>query len=454
MARSRAQVGEVYIFRVLDGRFGACQVIAEQQSGREPYVEVAMLDYLKQKPPTLAVAKGLRVLRQDWASWRGQPARVIVPARVPWWVELVGVLPVLETFEDRCGAHGHWQLVLGAWYRDRWKAREKVKAAAKPIDVEGVTKHPTMERYRYDGSDERFIDFVVQRKLETVHWKVTGLKTLDLSRSLLTHLTLEIADEPLTLRLPDTLVDLAIFGPAHRVTVAGGAFAFPFRLRILSPRVVGPPRGMEAVQLVEYSGLHETDSSALSKYSQLAELTLRGAPGYLRDARGLAKLNALRELALYELYDLDVAHWPASWPALERVEVQGLEQTDAAALKKALKGVASVDVRLARSAKWVEANLGNPLRGWEDDNRAFGRAAGAAWKKAKTAAMKAGAKAKKSDAKTVLETFVKTLNRLGEKQLIDTIRRDEAAAAFLDIARGMGIADADAENWFDAVRDF
>lgn len=454
MTSALARVGDVYTFRLRDGRFGACQIISERTSGREPQVEVATLDYLKKKKPTLADAKTLRVMRRDWGFWKADPARALVPARVPWWAELVGVLPVVETFRESCRSYGLWQSALAAWSRDAWKAREKVKAAAKPIELEGVTKHPTMEEYRYQGNDPRFVDYIVQRKIRDAKWKLRGLETIDLSGSIIAELTLEIGDAPLTLRAPSTLEQLTIVGPAHRVTVSGGAYAFPFRLRIVSPTIVAPPKGMESVQIAEYSALRETDSAALSKYTGLAELTLRGAPGYLRDARGLAKLEKLRELSLYELYALDVAHWPATWPALDGVGIHGVEQTDAATLKKALKGIGSVEIHRARTAKWVEENLGNPLRGWEDDNRAFGRAAGAAWKKAKVASAKAGAKTKKADAKAILDTFVKTLNRLGKKQLIDTLRRDEAGDAYFGVARGMGVSDADAEKWFDAVRDF
>jgi len=454
MASAIARVGEVYTFQFRDRRFGACQVIGETKSGRETQVELATLDYLEKKKPTLADAKGMRVMRQDWGFWSGDPARVFVPARVPWWAELVGVLPVLETFDEECGSYGLWQSATASWSRDAWKAREKVKAADDPIEIEGVTKHPTMEQYRYERSDARFVDYIVQRKIREAVWKVGGLKTIDLSRSIIAELTLEIGDAPLALHVPSTLEKLTIVGPAHRVTVAGGAFAFPFRLRIVSPTIVGPPKGMESVQLVDYSALRETDSAALSKYSGLSELILRGAPGYLRDARGLAKLKTLRELSIYELYDLDVARWPASWPALDGIDIQGIEQTDAATLKKALKGIGTVEIHRARGAKWVEENLGNPLRGWEDDNRAFGRAASAAWKKAKVASTKAGAKTKKADAKAILDTFVKTLNRLGQKQLIDTLRREQAGDAYFGIARGMGVSDADAEKWFDAIRDF
>lgn len=454
MASAIARVGEVYTFQHRDGRFGACQVIAEAKSSRETQVEVATLDYLKKKKPTLGDAKALRVMKQDWGFWRGDPARVCVPARVPWWAELVGTLPVLESFDEPSGAYGFWQSTLAPWSREAWRAREKMKAVAEPIELDGVTKHPTMEEYRYEGNDPRFVDYIAQRKIREAKWKVQGLETIDLSTSIIAKLALEIADAPLALRVPSTLEQLTIIGPAHRITVSGGAFAFPFRLRIVSPAIVAPPKGMESVQIAEYSGLRDTDSAALSKYTDLAELTLRGAPGYLRDARGLAKLKKLRELWLYELYALDAAHWPATWPALDAIELHGVERTDAATLKKALKGIGTVEIHRARSAKWVEENLGNPLRGWEDDNRAFGRAAGAAWKKAKVASAKAGAKTKKADAKAILDAFVKTLNRLGEKQLIDTLRREQAGDAYFGIARGMGVSDADAEKWFDAIRDF
>jgi hypothetical protein len=54
-----------------------------------------------------------------------------------------------------------------------------------------------------------------------------------------------------------------------------------------------------------------------------------------------------------------------------------------------------------------------------------------------------------------LRTFVETLDRIdGRYQMIDTMRREQAADAFLDLAVRAGIPVAEAEEWFDEWRDF
>ncbi|MBX3232210.1 MAG: hypothetical protein KIT84_19150 [Labilithrix sp.] len=210
---------------------------------------------------------------------------------------------------------------------------------------------------------------------------------------------------------------------------------------------------MEDVRSVEYRALRETDTKALAKYTQLVELTLRGAPGRLTDASGLAALKGLRELTIAELYELDAKRWPTSW-RFDGLTIRGLNKADAAALAKSQEGAGALAIRGAKSDAWIAENLGNPFRHWEDDEPAFGRAAMAAWKKANAAARKLGAKAAKPKAKVVLDDLVKALNRVDAKHAIDTLRRDEAADAYFALARGMAVAAADAERWLDDLREW
>ena len=119
---------------------------------------------------------------------------------------------------------------------------------------------------------------------------------------------------------------------------------------------------MEAIQSVVYRGLIDSDTSALASYSRIAELTLRGAPGKLRDASTLGQLRGLRELEICDVYELDVARWPSDWPLLEGVQIHGLRKADADGLKKTLATVPDVRITGARSDAWIESNLGNPFR--------------------------------------------------------------------------------------------
>lgn len=415
--------------------------------------EVATLDYLGKKKPTAKDAKKLEVLRQDWGHWQGGPDRTIVDGPPPWWMELAFVAPPVETFKQPANAYGHWASLLGAWNRDRWNAVAKRKPPPKKgaIVIEGLEVED-IEDVEYEGDDPRFAAWVAQNNVTTLHWTVGKLAAIDLSASCLDTLELKV-HKPLRVKLPTTLERFVVVGASARLTVEKGpALVFPFRLELHGPRITAPPRGMEDAMCVEYDGFRDTDSAALAKYTRLTELTLRGGPGRLTDGRGLAKAKTLRELTIYDVFELDLARWSA--PALEALTVHGVKKEDAVALKQTYKAIGP-DVAGGRDAKWIADNLGNPFRDWDDGGPAFGRAAVAAWKKADAAAKKLGAKVAKPKAKAVLDALVVALNRADATHgSIDTIRREEAVDAYFTLARRMTVPESDAEKWLDVLRDW
>src|SRR5262245_58712133 len=101
-----AAVGEVYTFQVLDGRFGACQVMKRDEESRR--VEVSTLDCLAGARPNAADLPHLKVFRNTWGSWSGKPSRCNVEERVPWWLELVASVEPVETFSEPCQTFGGW----------------------------------------------------------------------------------------------------------------------------------------------------------------------------------------------------------------------------------------------------------------------------------------------------------------------------------------------------------
>lgn len=483
-------MGAVYTFRVPDGRFGACQALAKRKSGSRTLAEIVTLDYLAAAAPTPAQAGSLAVLRQKWANWDGRPARCNVDERVPWWLERVAVVAQPETFQDECASFGHWRSALGAYHREEWEqgarriwahdttpvsidlgAGEKVMRrdssrvsigtdgmfavpAHGPPKFDALDALPCLTEVSYTGSDPAFAEYVTSQKIPDVRWHAHGQRTIDFRAGRMTDISIDIGDDPVTLRAPATLLNLNVSGNVGGLTLEAEHLLFPFQLRLHGPRITQPPSGVEGVQCLEYAGLVETDTSNLASFVALTELTLRGAPGKIHDASGLRSLSLLRELEIYEVYELDGQHWPVEWPHLDGALIHGLRKTDAEFIKKALDEVPDVRIAGARTDEWIEANLGNPFREWEADDAAFGRAASAAWKKAKVAATSLGAEAKKTDAEPVLKGLVVTLNRLNAKYDIDTIRREEAGLAFFELARDLGIDDAQSAKWFDDWRDF
>ena len=325
-----------------------------------------------------------------------------------------------------------------------------------PIDVEpnfrALDALPELGSLSYDGSSPRFSAYVIARKLKKVRWRRHGQSTIDLRKSRVDELTLEVTG-PTTLLAPESLDQLWLSG---RVESAHGerrphwlpVFA-PDRGASLAFRAAGS-RGRSAARL---------PSPGRSRYlaPHLLHATrrahLRGAPGKLTRASGLASLPTLRELSLYELYELDTNRWPMAWPGLEGVRIKGLKKADAERLKEALAEVPDVRISGARTDAWLAVNLGNPFRDWEQDDRAF-EGACAAWVKTKKAAEALGPKASKKKAEPVLQGLVTTLNQLNKKHDIDTLRREQAAEAFFQLADDLGIQKKQSEAWFDAWRDF
>lgn len=484
--RRTAEVGAVYTFREGD-RFGACQVLRVAEKRGADEAEIATLDWLAERPPT--PTDELAIMRQDWGFWNGQPARTNVEAQVPWWAEHAFTTKVLETFRDACESYGGWHTARGAFHRDAWNRRTpRVKIDPKTVDVDigggaralrrdtdrvtiaaddsfalvlptkgkprlaALDVLPNLAQVTFHGPSAELAGWTKARRLEGLTWMDHGLRELDLSRTSLEEITVGI-DGDVVLRLPPTLRALTLIGDSTRVTLEELDGRYPFSLTLVGPRMAAP-RGARDIECVRFEGIVDGGTAALAAFPKLKELGLRGKPGVLDDSEGFAALGALRELAVHQVYGLDAARFPTAWPTLDAVEIHGIEKGEADVLKRAFAEVPTVRITGARTKAWMEVNLGNPFRDWEEANQVFGRAACAAWRKAKTATTKLGPKAKPKAVEAVLKAFVTTLNRIDGDGRIDTIRREEAAEVFFALAADCGIDAATAEGWFDAWRDF
>lgn len=480
----------MYTFRQGD-QVGACQVIAVGKSGKASRVEIATLDWCKPRAPT--PKDKLTVLRATWGAWNGRADRHLVEPRVPWWLEHAFTTAVVEKFDEPTKIAGHWHDARGVFVREAWKRRPKPKKSAAgevAIDIGGgprtlgrnaryvtigdgewVVPRPKgkarlaaldvlrdLDELHVDGACNGLPAWVASSHLVTLDWSNPGVSKIDLSKSTIEDLRIEVTDD-VVVRVPPTLTALTLRGKYERATIEGLQGRFPPLRLTLSGRSIAVPRGVADVEHVTFSDLVDTDTAALSSFPALAALVLRGAPGTISDARGLATLDTLRELELHEMYGigprLDPARLAKAWPALDAVRIHGVETTDAPLLKTVFAQVPLVQITGVRTKAWMEATLGNPFREWEEADEDFGRAACAAWKKAKVEVTKLGAKAKKKDAEATLKSFVAVLNRLDAKHgELDTIRREEAAEAFLALAADCGVDDKTAGKWFDGWRDF
>lgn len=488
-----AVVGGVYTYQLPDGRYGACQVLAESDPDDSIYaglVLVGTLDVLSVERPTADSVSTLQVARNRHAFHSGQPALANYDRQLPWWLELVCVIDPVEQFPKGSNVSGNWY-VQEVHHRERWEAlgldvakrddspvsidlgvgpyevrRDLPKLTIgpeggyelptdAPADFASLPTFPALTDLDYAGGDARLIGYVERQPIQHLTWTAHGQSAIDLSASLLNRLTIEVA-EPLTLRPPSSLEWLIVDGDASLLTVENIDPRWPFDLTVRHPVITAPPRGLEAVQCVTLDRLVESGSEALKGYTDLRELRLYGAPGRLTDAAGVIAQQSLRILWAFGLYGLDGSSWHRDdgWPMLDDVLVSGLHKDDAAPIKAALAAVPTVKITGARSDAWIAANLDNPFRDWDNDGAAFGKAARTAWKKAKTAAQKLGPVGPTPEANTVLETLVLALNKLNARYDIDTMRREDAFEAYLGIAGDLGIDDDVSGPLFDQTRDF
>lgn len=478
-----AEVGEVYGLQVPEGRFGACQVLA-RDGGR---AELGVIEGTFPAMPDLASLAGARFVRRTlWPEGTPSAHRCNVDAVVPWWATCLGTSPLLESFDEPCGAFGGWSVAQGGYWAERfdvtgWSVdptpvvidvgggaatlrRDQSRVTLGPegdvpvpadgrIDFGALAALPRLHDVRYRGPDIGYPAFLRSSRVRAATVSAVGHARLDLAGPALDELTLYLGSEAVELEVGPRLTQLLVFGDPARLTVRGADVRHPFHLWICSDRVAGLPRGLEGAAHVTLSRVKQVDGAALAAHGALRELLIAGALGRLSGLGALARHPSLAKIELRELYEMDVSEMPEdAWPSLQSAVVHGIRSADAPALKASLARVPSVRVTGSRSDAWIHENAHNPFRDWEEDGAAFGKKACLAWKKAHQAVVaREGAAVPAKEAEAILEELVRALNAL---RRIDTLRREQAADAFFELATRLGLDDARAAERFDAWRDF
>ncbi|MEU4218978.1 hypothetical protein [Actinoplanes sp. NPDC026623] len=203
------------------------------------------------------------------------------------------------------------------------------------------------------------------------------------------------------------------------------------------------PAGLGRVSEVRIETGGTVSVSGLGALPSLRSLTVkwRGGPGRLDGAEALTGVRRLHLIGGYGLTAGTLAHLSA----LRHVEIDGIARPVARELK-AMFG-ARVTIRGAKNENWLRANLNNPFRDWADGHEIGGAQACRAY----AAALRGVAR----DPAGALRGLVEALNRIDARyQMIDTMYREEAAEAFLDLAERAGVPGDEAGRWFDEWRDF
>ena len=146
-------------------------------------------------------------------------------------------------------------------------------------------------------------------------------------------------------------------------------------------------------------------------------------------------------------------------PHLSAVANHGLRASDAKVLRRRLADVDRLELTKARSDRWLTDNIDNPFRDWDADGPAFGKAAMKLWKRALQEARKVDGAPSREQASTIVLALVDGLNRLDGRHgvVIDTLRREQACDAILDLVRRHlvgALTPEETQELVDSRRDF
>lgn len=477
-----------------DGAWGACQVTAVKGSD----IVAVALAWHSAEPPTLADLVGVGPLLASHHSWDPRPEHhgILPDDPVPPDFVWLGNLPVPADLTGTPNSFAGWrslgtQVVLQHWWDhdvpDPVKSAYKSAATrgqvtvdfgAGPVDLAAATARldltggmppvpatgpvrwaafdqlPRCTEVVWSGPDRGLVAALAERPLISSLTWFDPPATLDLGGTSLRSLNLRghIRD----LRLPRSLSQLLLSQSDNEttVTVADNGRWLSLHLEVDDPRPTIPV-GLEQVRTLTVTGNGMLSAAPARAFRQLQALSLRwqAAPGSLLDAEALADLEQLAVLELHDGYGIDPDILP-ELPSLQHLDVYGLRRSAVPPLRARYRDIRLV-VGGAKSDTWLAANLDNPLRDWVDDDERGGRAACQAYAEAVRAIDKLPPTHDVDAARPILQTMVEKLNAVQARYgIIDTLRREEAADAFLRLAARAGVPGDVADEWFDDWRAF
>ncbi|MEU8015904.1 hypothetical protein AB0B74_08025 [Micromonospora parva] len=494
------RAGDVAVMRLSDGGFGACQVTGADGDVTSAYA----LRWHSVDRPSLDELRGVEPLRLDHHAHNGRLAHLsignwyAVPPGFAW----IGSLPVPDDVPALSDTYSNWQALADDVVRQRrWdrelpgvvKSAYRAAATRGQVDVdfgagvatfgaatsrldlngEGSVRVPMSGPVRWSaldqlprcttlswvGPDRGLARALADRPVvSSLTWR-DAPPVVDLAGTGLQHLSLRGADVR-EVRLPRGLhgLELAAVDPSLAVYAADDGRWLHLTLADANAETT-VPAGLHGVQEVALDGNGTMSAAAVREVKELESLRIfwRKPPGRLIDAAALAGLPRLAVLELVDGYGLDAGTLP-DLTSLTQLTISGLRRSIVPALKARYRGAGvGLVIEGAKHDTWLVANLNNPFRDWVDDDARGGAAACKAYARAVRAIDKLpqDRDRRADEAEAVMRTLVEALNGIEQKyEIIDTLRREEACDAFMELAARAEVPSQLADEWLDEWRDF
>ncbi|MFI7607421.1 hypothetical protein ACIBTV_20060 [Micromonospora sp. NPDC049366] len=491
--------GDVAVMRLSDGGFGACQVTGADADVTSAYA----LCWHSVDRPSLDELRGVEPLRLDHHAHDGRLAHLSIGSwhAVPPGFAWIGRLPVPDDVPALSNTYSGWQSLADDVVRQRrWdqlpaavKSAYRAAATRGQVDVdfgagaatlgaatsrldlngEGSVRVPTSGPVRWSaldqlprctaltwaGPDRGLARALAERPVVSWLTWLDAPPVVDLADTGLQHLSLHGADVR-EVRLPRGLhgLELAAVDPSLAVYAADDGRWLHLTLTGADAETT-VPAGLHGVRGVALDGGGTMSAAAVGELKELESFRIfwRKPPGRLVDAAALSGLPRLAVLELFDGYGLDADTLP-DLISLTQLSIGGLRRSIVPALKARYRGAGvGLIIEGAKSDTWLLANLNNPFRDWVDDDARGGAAACKAYARAVRTIDKLPQDhdRRADEAEAALRTLVEALNGIDQKyEIIDTLRRDEACAAFMELAARAEVPSHLADQWLDEWRDF
>jgi len=353
--------------------------------------------------------------------------------------------------------------------RDKFKSAHKQKLEIRqPQDREFYAEFARQNPFCYEIKseiwDENLKDFLESTPMITNIELNCAVKSLDISRTYVQELTLDTSGTQEIL-LNDSLYWLTLKGDASRLK----SVRCPFDGELLGIQLelkgggfcVSGLEELRELRIFSQRGEYVDLADVAASFPNLREIFINAQGGTLKNIDALAKLKRLQAIRLSDVYGFESFPARERLPHLRRLWLRSVPKTVCEAAKRQFKDIEDVEIKQPRSDQWLEANLNNPLRGW--DGRDGVRAA------ASKKAMKAYASAHKmlSAIKTkpardehktekteILKEFIAVFNAVGAGRGIDTMEREEIWEAFCKLCELAAVSEKDREKIWETNAEF
>ncbi|MCM0678728.1 hypothetical protein NCC78_29240 [Micromonospora phytophila] len=492
--------GDVAVMRLSDGGFGACQVTGVEGRVTSAYA----LRWHSMDRPSLDELRGVEPLALDHHVHGGRLVHLSIGCwhAVPPGFTWIGSLPVPEDVPALSNTYSSWQSLADDVVRQRRWDRElsaavksdyraaatrgqvdvdfgagaaTLGAATPRLDLSGagsmwvpasgpvlwsaLNQLPRCTALTWAGPDRGLARALADRPVvSSLAWR-DAPPVVDLTGTGLQHLSLSGADVR-EVRLPRGLHGLELAAVDRNLVVyaAGGGRWLHLTLTGADAQTT-VPAGLHGVREVALDGGGTMSAAAVRELKELESVRIhwREPPGRLDDVAALASLPRLAVIELVDGYGWDANKLP-DLTSLTHLSISGLRRSIVPALKARYRGTG---VRLviegAKPDTWLAANLNNPFRDWVDDSARGGAAACKAYASAVRIIDKLpqDRRRRADEAEAVLRALVEALNSIDQRyEIIDTLRREEAFDAFMELAARAEVPAHLADQWFDDWRGF